>query len=84
MKKTILILSLMALCIVLVALPTFAAETPTDPVTEGVSWRGYTLKAIRLTTDAKDINIPNLRTDGQFAMMRFVPAEGIIAKNSFE
>ncbi len=81
MKKVILASLLMALCIIVAALPALAEETPAESVTENVSWRGYTLNVVWLTTDSKDISIPNLRTDGLFVMVRFVPADGTISKD---
>ena len=47
--------------------------------TDALSWRGYALKAAWLSTDPADIAVPNLRTDGQFALVRLVPVEGTIS-----
>ena len=71
MKKHIGILLILAL---LASLMTAAlAETA-----GALAWRGYALEASWLTTDKADLNIPNLRDDGQFAMVRLEPAEGTI------
>ena len=71
MKKTLvmfLILSITAsLCLAAIA---ENADT--------LTWRGYTLQATWLTTDKADINIQNLREDGQFAMVQLVPVEGTV------
>ena len=56
-----------------VRLPEREAESAAP---DALSWRGYDLLAAWLTTDPSDIGIPNLRTDGQFALVRLEPAEG--------
>ena len=53
----------------------FAAMAETA---DTLTWRGYTLQATWLTTDRADINIHDLREDGQFAMVRLVPVEGTV------
>ena len=69
MKKAFAILMILAL---LTGLTAFAETTDT------LTWRGYTLQATWLTTDRADINIHDLREDGQFAMVRLVPVEGTV------
>ena len=46
---------------------------------EAVQWRDYALNAVWLTSDPANINIPNLRTDGVFALIRMQPDEGTVA-----
>lgn len=60
---------MLALCLALCAVGT----------AEAVQWRDYALNAIWLTSDPADINIPNLRTDGAFALIRMQPDEGTVA-----
>ena len=45
----------------------------------GFSWHGYDLAAVWMTPDKADLSIPNLRSDGQFALVRVAPAEGTIS-----
>jgi len=66
MKKALVILMLLTL----LCAAALAEET--------VLWQGYDLQATWLTTDPADINIPNLRADGQFALVRLEPAEGTV------
>ena len=70
MKRMIVILMILAL---------LTGTWALSEAAEGLSWRGYRLQATWLTTDAEDINIRDLRTDGQFVMIRFEPTEGTIA-----
>ena len=68
MKKTLAILMILALlCASVAALAVEAAP-----------WRGYELHAIWMSTDPLDIAIPNLRTDGAFALIRLSPSEGTV------
>ena len=55
-----------------------SAREPEAAASDALSWRGYDLRAVWLTTDPADISIPNLRTDGQFAMVRLEPAEDTV------
>ena len=60
---------ILALCLALCAVGT----------AEAVQWRDYALNAVWLTSDPADINIPNLRTDGVFALIRMQPDAGTVA-----
>ena len=75
MKKTLAMLLILALAagLCLAALAEEAAA---------LSWRGYALNFTWLTTDTADIGIPNLRTDGQFAMARLEPVEGTVSHDT--
>ena len=46
---------------------------------DALTWRGYALNATWLTTDPADIAVPNLRTDGQFVLVRLAPVEGTVS-----
>ena len=71
MKKTLAFLLLLTLTLGMVG-TALAEETGTLP------WRGYALEATWLSTNRADINIPNLRSDGHFALVRLAPMEGTI------
>lgn len=60
------------------AQPAEAAAQDTD----ALSWRGYALKAAWLSTDPADIAIPNPRTDGLFVLVRLVPVEGTVSRET--
>lgn len=67
------------------AQPAEVAVQDTEAVaqdTDAFSWRGYALKAAWLSTDPADIAVPNLRTDGQFALVRLVPVEGTVSRET--
>ena len=49
---------------------------------DALPWRGYQLQAAWLATDPADIAIPNLRTDGQFALVRLEPVEGTVSHDA--
>ena len=71
MKKTLALVIALTLAL---GLWLTAPASEAEPLT----WRGYALEAVWLTMDPVEINIPNLREDGQFAMIRLQPAEGTI------
>lgn len=49
---------------------------------DAFSWRGYALRAAWLSTDPADIAIPNPRTDGLFVLVRLVPVEGTVSRET--
>ena len=55
----------------------FAGESETPKT---LSWRGYVMNAVWASTNREDINAANLRTDGQFVIVRFKPLEGVFEK----
>jgi len=67
------------------AQPAEAAAQDTEAAaqdTDALSWRGYALKAAWLSTDPADIAIPNPRTDGLFVLVRLVPVEGTVSRET--
>ena len=75
MKKTLAMLLILALAAGLCLSALAEAAEP-------LSWRGYALKAAWLSTDPADIAVPNLRTDGQFVLVRLVPVEGTVSRET--
>ena len=75
MKKWVACFLVCLLCLLIAAGSFSESEIP-----KTVSWRGYVMSAVWASTNREDINGVNLRTDGQFVIVRFKPVEGTFEK----